>query len=407
MFNKIICKLERIIVGRTKSKDNYIVFESAHHHIFDNSFFLYEYLKQFKKLKLFYVVYNKEQYQEAKKKHIRRKRIIFISNNVNIHILKNARYLLRTKTILRKCSLCFISYRNFYKEYKVKFYADQKMINLRHGQFPFKNVDEYCRGLCFEQANNNMFFRCGTEESLLLLPQSLKSLNCNWFISGMPRNDCLLRNKKEEFLKFLNYFGKKDNYKRIILCMTTFRKNSLSPFIGEQFPIKLSDNDFFKLNNFLIKKDTLLLIKCHHDSILRDDDLNKNMSNIIIFSDIELESFNLYINEIFQYTNALLTDFSSVFFDYLYLDKPIGFIVADIDDYEKTRGFTLDYNLYCCGPKIKEIDHLYNFIDDVFDNNDIYKESRLHKKLFFNGKKQSGFSEEVSLQFINKKYLVK
>ena len=42
------------------------------------------------------------------------------------------------------------------------------------------------------------------------------------------------------------------------------------------------------------------------------------------------------------YTDTLITDYSSVYFDYLLLDKPLIFLDGDIEEYSKNRGFLLE-----------------------------------------------------------------
>jgi len=62
-------------------------------------------------------------------------------------------------------------------------------------------------------------------------------------------------------------------------------------------------------------------------------------------------------NEILAETDVLITDYSSIIFDYLPLKKPILFYVYDLNDYEKNRGFYL--SLYDFpGPKCQTIDEL-------------------------------------------------
>lgn len=49
-------------------------------------------------------------------------------------------------------------------------------------------------------------------------------------------------------------------------------------------------------------------------------------------------------NELLAITDKLITDYSSIFFDYLPLNKPVYFYIPDKDIYERTRGFYLDIN---------------------------------------------------------------
>lgn len=403
MFNKLLCKIERYLLNKTNSKSNYIIFESDEHHIFDNSYSLYRYLTQYKKLKLFYVVYKENQYKEAIKKKIKKKRIIFISNRVNIHQLKNARYLLRIKLILRKCSLCFISYRNFYEEYKIKFHSDQVMVNLRHGEFPIKNVTDYYKGLFFPY-RANMFFRVGTNESLKLLPKELTELDCKWFASPMPRNDYLLVNKKEYFIKLIDghFFN---NNTKVILCMTTLRKNEHASYFKTQFPLPFDEIEFNDLNNLLTKNNVILLIKVHHDNLIHDEDGAKiKYTNILLIDDNDLEQNNLFVNDILQYSDMLITDYSSVLFDYLYFDRPISFIISDLNSFSKTNGlFSTDF--LSVGNIVKTFDDLNKVIIDLINGVDNKHDTRSKYHILYNGNESISGCETVTRLFINPRFI--
>ena len=82
-----------------------------------------------------------------------------------------------------------------------------------------------------------------------------------------------------------------------------------------------------------------------------------------------------------HYTDALISDFSGAYVDYLNLDRPIGFVITDMKDYDTNRGFVFESPTdYMPGMKIKdEIDFL-KFCDNVSMNIDTYKADR-HKVL--------------------------
>ena len=398
MFKRIICKIERYIVNHTKAKDNYIVFESAEHHIFDNSYYLYKYFKNNKKLKLFYVVYNNDEVKEAKSKKIPKRNVLLIDDSINVHTLKTAYRVLRTKKILRKCSLCFISYRNFYKEFKIKFYNNQTLVNLRHGQFPIKNVTNYYKSLLFNY-DANVYFRVGTEESISRLPYELKELNCKWFGAGMPRCDCLKDYVYDKFLKVLDRdFVNKET--RIYLSMTTFRNNSADEYFKTQFPIKVNDKELESLNKFLIENNSLFIIKVHHDNVIYSND-RIFYSNIILIDDNNLEKNGLFVNDVLQYVNMLITDFSSVLFDYFYFDKPIAFITVDIDNYQKTRGL-YNTDFLNIGPHINNIGDLKKAISSNINSVDIYKDKRTTFSNLYNGINSLSGCEQISNIFLKR-----
>ena len=79
-------------------------------------------------------------------------------------------------------------------------------------------------------------------------------------------------------------------------------------------------------------------------------------------------------------TDALITDFSSVVFDYLLTDKPIGFCIDDFNEYEEKVGFCCVENIdeLLTGPIIQNIDELITFLDSVYKGNqgDIFKDKR-------------------------------
>ena len=73
--------------------------------------------------------------------------------------------------------------------------------------------------------------------------------------------------------------------------------------------------------------------------------------------------------------SALMTDFSSVLFDYLELNRPIGFFTKYFDQYN--RGYIMDNPKdYYVGESICTFDSLIEFIDNLNGNIDNYKEKR-------------------------------
>lgn len=406
MFNKFNSKIIRKIVDCTKTKSNYLLFESAEHHIYDNSYNLFKYLTRYKKLKLFYVIYDKDQYRECFKKGLKKNQIVFLNSKINQHNFKNFLYILRTKRILKSCSLIFISYRNPYKEFKIKINSEQKLINLRHGQFPIKNLIDYYSGLCIN-SKENTYFRVGTEESIKLLPKELTDLPCQWFGSGMPRNDDNEDNKIDSVSKLI---GKEFNplVDKIILCMTTFKGNPKESYFETQFPIDIEFDKLEILNEYLKENKAILLIKTHHDNVINNEDRNSvNYSNILLKDSKDFENAGIFSSQLFKYSSALITDYSSVLFDYMYVDKPIGFAIGDLEKYTHDRGFSLPFTTYVCGPTFKDFDGMFGFIKNVLDGKDEYKEKRHELNLLFNGANSIGEnSKKIAELFVNKKYLL-
>ncbi|MEN6292486.1 MAG: CDP-glycerol glycerophosphotransferase family protein [Methanobacterium sp.] len=84
-------------------------------------------------------------------------------------------------------------------------------------------------------------------------------------------------------------------------------------------------------------------------------------------------------------SDALITDYSSVYIDYLLLDKPIGFMYDDLEEYRKARGFIFEpITDYMPGMKMSNLDQLIIFINNICVGIDNYKNDRNKVNLMFN-----------------------
>lgn len=186
---------------------------------------------------------------------------------------------------------------------------------------------------------------------------------------GYPRNDIFIKKNKQELKnKLLN----SDNqFLKVLLYCPTWREKSQF----ELFPF--NDGNLNKFNDFLFKNKYILFLKLHplHD---KKNILDKEYSNIkIINKDCILDTQELlYISDI------LLTDYSSIYFDFILMDKPVIFIPYDYDNYMDNRDFLYDYHENTPGPKINNYTQLIESINQI--NNIQYKEARMKTNVKFN-----------------------
>lgn len=75
-------------------------------------------------------------------------------------------------------------------------------------------------------------------------------------------------------------------------------------------------------------------------------------------------------------TDALITDYSSIYFDYLLLDKPVIFYPFDLDAYRSNRGFYLDYEAVTPGPIASDFTELLACIERVLETDEYATERR-------------------------------
>lgn len=196
------------------------------------------------------------------------------------------------------------------------------------------------------------------------------------FICDQPRNDYLFRTAKG----YLNALKAKiDNYKKTVLWMPTFRtrqngENDSTEKFYLGIPLLKSREDLEELDRYLMSKGILLIIKLHPQQLIIDESTS-DMKNIYFMKDNSLNGNTFDINEIMVETDAMLTDYSTAIWDYLLLNRPIGFTIPDIDAYK--IGFAVENPLrYMPGDKIYEKDVFYCFFDKLLSGVDEYAEER-------------------------------
>ena len=176
-------------------------------------------------------------------------------------------------------------------------------------------------------------------------------INC-----GYPRTDILKFNKEDTKLfcqkyskELLPYIEKIENYKKIFLYMPTWRDDDPNYFLKANI-------NFEELNTALEKINGLLLVKLHPLT---------NITPIHRFSNIIQIGNDIDIYPLLTFTDFLITDYSSIYFDYLLLDKEIIFIPYDIDSYLKNRELYFDYDEVTPGKKFLCFDDFIANIEKI------------------------------------------
>lgn len=148
--------------------------------------------------------------------------------------------------------------------------------------------------------------------------------------TGYPRND-ILSNKTDKQVEEIKHKFNIPLDKKVLLYAPTWRDNS---YIKSGYTFELLVN-FYKWKEIL--GDEYVIIFKPHYLISNKFDLS------------ELEDFvyslptTVDISELYLISDVLITDYSSVFFDYAVLNRPIYFYMYDLEEYrEELRGFYLD-----------------------------------------------------------------
>ena len=135
-----------------------------------------------------------------------------------------------------------------------------------------------------------------------------------------------------------------------------------------------SDSELLELNDELRSRKVLLVCIIHHLQKM-DDMIASQLSNIMYMRDDDYAQKGIVMNQMLRCADALVTDFSGVFLDYILLDRPIGFFCNDRDQY--TRGFAMDNpEDYMPGYHMYTIDDFISFVCDVCEGKDDFIEFR-------------------------------
>ena len=197
---------------------------------------------------------------------------------------------------------------------------------------------------------------------------------------GYPRNDVLTIAKKD----LHNYFKK--DFDKIIVWYPTFRQTVGKVTTGSSIslPVIHDESAAIRLNESAKKRKVILVLKPHFaQDVSRIKDLK--LSNIVFINDDFFTEHKISSYEFVGSCDALLTDYSSVYYDYTLCDKPIGLIWEDIDEYRKDPGFAVDIDFMCSGgEKIYSEKELEEFIERIACGVDVLKDKRREIKNLVN-----------------------
>lgn len=267
--------------------------------------------------------------------------------------------------------------------HEVSCYKDRKNVKLWHG-FPLKGmnfmkVDLNNTNTSTHEKVHLQFSKVDKVTSYGVVYNTLMGacfgLSRNKFeITGMPRNDVLLLSDGKKKLENKFEFTKG---KKIILYMPTFRETAYGEKNGSTSGYFFEFNDFNikDIDNFCNQNNIVILIKIHPFDYKLLDNVILNSKSIKLISDEDFNGSDFY--EFVNATDILMTDYSSIYFDFLLLDRPIIFTNVDATDYEQNRGFLLEpIDFWRPGETINSTKEFMCVVKNILSGKDNYSEKR-------------------------------
>ncbi|WP_167578648.1 bifunctional glycosyltransferase/CDP-glycerol:glycerophosphate glycerophosphotransferase [Jeotgalibacillus proteolyticus] len=166
--------------------------------------------------------------------------------------------------------------------------------------------------------------------------------------TGYPRNDLLLNTDENYSIEMKKRFDIPVD-KKLILFAPTFRdwdENSYQKAISDIHVLSQKINE-----------ETVILLRLHYllSSKISQTDLPKNVINLSEHEDIQ---------DLYKISDILITDYSSVMFDFAILQRPIILYCYDLEQYQSRRGMYLELEQEGPGPLCTNLDEVIYYISN-------------------------------------------
>lgn len=357
--------------------DNLLVFGSTNGQSFaGNSKVLFQYLTKHSNYHCVWITASEKVFNDLTRQNYQ----VVLNKNLigTIRILKAAKYI-------------FITH-GFGDIFFIDFSSNTKLIHLGHG-ISFKKGGHDLKD-SFMPFTEKMINKKLVESMSLLVDSSEETkrhkltrfgISSNRvLVTGYPRNDLLANHTKEleEQIK-INLNINKDS--EVFLYAPTFR--------DYEYKTPLNEGFFETLDEYFYNKNKVLIYKPH--PFTEDVDVSK-------YNNILSVKRNVDITDLLIIADVLITDYSSVFYDYLLTLRPIIFFADDLEKYSEIRDFYYDYESFIPGPFVQTGKELIQSIKNVDLWNSEYEEKRRIMRDKFN-KYSDGRATERIIEMLNLK----
>jgi len=269
----------------------------------------------------------------------------------------------------------------------LKFTKEQVVIQSWHG-FPLKTL-----GLLDKKDERNLAYLLNmTQNSDIVLSYStLYSTIFNscfpltyeyYEITGMPRNDFLFLDRANAIRNISKITGLKEHdllATRLVFYAPSYRVTNYrtdGKELGDIIQKTFFSQEFI---DFIDKNNYFVIIKLHPFEDFKALELRKNLrtNRITFLTNADLEQNFTDFYELLPAGDILITDYSSIYFDWLLTGKPVIFFVPDADTYAELRNFLLEpLDIWMPGPICRNLHELLKSIGKIKDGDDEYLENR-------------------------------
>lgn len=207
--------------------------------------------------------------------------------------------------------------------------------------------------------------------------------------SGFPRNDVLFDVPDETREHWDRYIGNAQYDTVILYAPTRRRQNHYETQNTDLFPF--SDFSIGNLHSLLHEENALLLIRFHPDDARQivdadikystrhdHDSLSAFIGELCSNPYVRTASADHFTdtNELLQFADVLITDYSTVYHTFLLLDRPILFFPYDYEVVNESFGFKYDYYENLPGPAIDSFEDFERYVRILSNRGDPHQDQR-------------------------------
>jgi CDP-glycerol glycerophosphotransferase (TagB/SpsB family) len=174
------------------------------------------------------------------------------------------------------------------------------------------------------------------------------------WLTGLPRNNLILKSEEDLPVDYLNHLDELCTRlagRRFILYAPTWRENKsgIYPF---------TDAETERLSAALSAHNCALGIRAHANwNGVALDKIDSGIFSVTDFPDV---------NVLLRKADVLITDYSSIFIDFLITGKPILHFAYDIESYENERGFLYNLNEAMGSERFSSFNELIRRLEATF-----------------------------------------
>lgn len=246
---------------------------------------------------------------------------------------------------------CIVFSKMFFVNDYSHFRLPGPVVNLWHG-IPLKNIGTF-QSKKFKKLSRRfdkvLSARSQFDKHNMALAFGMEP--CKILDAGLPRHDWICGTVKPptRYREAASRLRRELKGRKLVLYAPTFRDEN-------RYELPITNEDLNKWADWLSARNFALGVRGH---VIADTPLQSRHPNIISLSGKEYH----HVEALFELTDILVTDYSSLCVDFMITDKPI--VGLDLSKARYSRGFLLDFNLLFPGNFYQDLDLFLEYLDSV------------------------------------------